>query len=174
MSVDKDSMIGFLATVVVLVAGCATQASLMVLSQPEGAFITEKETGTSYGTTPLTVVYDGATLLRNQTVDGCYLTKGLEARWVSGIVASLEFVRLCGSNVGNYSISFSRDPAKPGLNKDLQFALQLQGVRAQQQQAQAVQDAAAAAFFQQWANSPRTNVNCTSTQIGNTVQTNCR
>ncbi|MEK6212333.1 MAG: hypothetical protein AABM64_18575 [Pseudomonadota bacterium] len=166
--------LAFLAMIAVLTSGCATQASLTVMSQPEGAFITEKGSGTSYGTAPVTVFYDGATLLRHKNADGCYLVKGFEARWVSGTTASLDFVRLCASNVGDYNISFSRDPAQPSLDKDLQFALQLQALRAQQQQAKAAQDAASAALFSAWANTQRPNVNCTSTQIGNTVQTNCR
>jgi hypothetical protein len=166
--------LAFLALIAVLASGCATQASLTVRSQPEGAFITEKGSGKSYGIAPVTVFYDGATLLRHKGADGCYLVKGFEARWVSGTKASLELIRLCGSSVGDYNISFSRDPAQPGLDKDLQFALQLQALRAQQQQAKAAQDAATAALFSAWANTERPNVNCTSTQIGNTVQTNCR
>ena len=158
----------------ILAAGCATQASLTVTSQPEGAFITEKGTGNSYGIAPVIVVYDSAVLVHHKAPDGCYLVKGFDARWVSGAAASLELVRLCGSNVGSYKISFSRDPTLPGLDRDLQFALQVQALHAQQQQAKAAQAAAAAALFSAWATTQRPNVNCTSTQIGNTVQTNCR
>lgn len=167
----------FLAIITVMVSGCATQAHLTVMSQPEGAFITEKGTGRSYGTAPVTLFYERAVLLNNKAPDGCYLVKGFDARWVSGASASLEVVRLCGSDVGNYNISFNRDSAQAGLDRDLQFALQLQTLRVQQQQAKAAQDAATAALFSAWANTQKTqqtNVNCTSTQIGNTIQTNCR
>jgi hypothetical protein len=155
-----------------LLSACASQAYLTISSQPEGAFITERETGNSYGTAPVTVFYEAATLKQNRTADGCYLVQGLEARWVSGVVAALDMIRLCGAATGNYTISYHRDPQQPGLDRDLQFALQLQAVRAQQQQAQASQEAAVAALFSAWSNAQP--VRCTSTQIGNTVQTNCR
>lgn len=169
------------AIIAVLASSCATQAALTVASQPEGAFITEKGTGRALGTAPVTLFYDVATLLRSRDAEGCYLVKGLEAHWVSGTAASLEVVRLCGSDVGHYSISFNRDPTQPGLDKDLQFGIQVQALRSQQQQAaaaqqaaRAAQDAADTAFFSALANERRTNVTCTSVQIGNTVQTTCK
>ena len=163
-----------LVMIVFLLSGCATQASLTVMSQPIGAFITEKGTGKAWGTTPITVVYDSEALLRYKGSDGCYHVHGFEARWVSGTVASLETVRFCGSNAGKYEIQFNRDSAQPGLDKDLQFSVQLQILQAQQKQAKAAQDAATAALFSAWADIRRTQVNCTSIQIGNTIQTYCR
>ena len=155
-------------------SGCATHASLTIISQPEGAFITEKETGKAWGTAPASVLYDSASLTQHRAADGCYLVKGFEARWVSGTAASLDLIRLCGSSSGSYNIVFSRDPTQPDLEKDLQFGLQLQALRAQQQQANAAQDAAAAALFSAWSNALRPSVTCTSVQIGNIIRTTCR
>ena len=167
-----------LVLVLIIVAGfplggCATQASLTVFSQPEGAYLTEKGTGKVYGIAPATVVYDPAALAKYKGPDGCFRVKGFEARWVSGATASLELVRLCGSSTGSFNITFSRDPKFPELRRDLEFALRIQQTRAQQQQARAAQDAADAAFYRALFAPPRKPVNCTSTQIGNTVQTNC-
>ncbi len=159
---------------VAIASGCATQASLTVTSQPEGAFITEKGSGKSYGTAPVVVVYDTDTLKAYRGSDGCYRVKGFTARWVSGTTASLELVRLCGKTTGVYTITFGRDPSQPGFDKDMEFALRLQAVRAQRQQAQAAQDATAAALFSAWAAAQRTTVMCTSTQVGLIVQTQCR
>ncbi|MFC1591582.1 hypothetical protein ACFL43_03560 [Thermodesulfobacteriota bacterium] len=165
---------GLLVIVAALVSGCATRAALTVMSQPEGAFITEKETGNSYGTTPVVIFYDSASLPDSKDSDGCYLVKGFDARWVSGTSASLDTIRLCGKKTGDYTITFNRDPEQPDLEKDLQFALQVQALRAQQKQAQAARDAAKAEMFSAWANMQRRSVNCTSVQIGNVVRTHCR
>jgi len=153
-------------------AGCASQASLTIYSQPEGAFLTEAGTGNAYGAAPITVWYEPAALRQFRDSNGCFLVKGFEARWVSGVAASLDSIRLCGSENGYFQITFNRDPSQPGLDKDMQFALQLQAVRAQQQQAQAAEDAAAAALFSAWSDSQP--VVCTSKQVGNSIQTTCR
>jgi hypothetical protein len=157
----------------VTLGGCSTQASLTVFSQPEGAYLTEKGSGKVYGVAPATIAYNAAALANFKGADGCYRVKGLEARWVSGATAELELIRLCGASNGSYNITFSRDPKFPDLERDLQFALQIQSTRAQQQQARAAQDAADAALYRNLAIPQRKPVNCTSTQIGNTVQTNC-
>lgn len=154
-------------------SGCATQASLTVFSKPEGAYLTEKGSGKVYGLAPATVVYDSKVLSNFKGADGCYRVKGFEARWVSGATASMDLITLCGSSTGAYNITFSRAPTYPDLERDLQFALQLQSIGAQQRQARAAQDAAAAAVYRAF-NPPQPNpLNCTSTQFGNTVQTNC-
>ncbi|TAL64922.1 MAG: hypothetical protein EPN79_13295 [Burkholderiaceae bacterium] len=162
-----------LCSIAIVLSGCATQASLTVLSQPEGAYITEKETGRSYGVTPVTIVYDSTALSKFKGTDGCYRVKGFEARWVSGATANLNLIRLCGSSTDDYKITFSRPPTYPDLERDLQFALQLQFIRAQQQEARAAQDAAAAEVYRAFNPPQRKPLNCISTQSGNTVQTNC-
>jgi len=162
-----------LIVVIAIFTGCATQASLTVLSQPEGAYITEVETGKSFGMAPIVVVYAPAALSQHKNPEGCYMVKGFEARWVSGAVSTIKPIKLCGSSVGRYNISLNRDPSHPGLEKDLQFVLQLQTMRAQQQQAQAAKNAAAAALWSAWSASQQNNINCITTPVGNSVYTNC-
>jgi len=70
------------------IGGCATQASLTVFSQPEGAYLTEKGTGKAYGVAPARVVYDSKAIANFKGADGCYRVKGFDARWVSGATAS--------------------------------------------------------------------------------------
>ncbi len=157
------------ATLVFLLTGCSTQASLTVRSQPAGAYITEVGTGTSYGIAPATIHYDPAALARTKTADGCFLVRGLEAHWVSGVVTSLDTIRLCGSTTGYYNITYNRDPAQPGLDQDLQFALQVPQpeswasrwarARTESKEAEAARRAAI--------------IHCTSTQIGSIVHTTC-
>lgn len=162
----------FAIALLLLLTGCATHASLTVFSQPEGAYITEVGTGLAFGIAPTVIAYDAKRLPQHRDPSGCYLVRGLEAHWVSGVATKLNAIRLCRGVTGEYNITLSRDPAIAGLEKDLQFALQLQTLRAQQQQAQAAQNAAAAALFSSWQSTQP--VNCTSTTIGNQVQTNCR
>ncbi len=161
------------AAAIFALTGCATQASLTVFTQPEGAYITEVGTGRVYGVAPTSVFYDKGPLVATRQPDGCFRVRGFEVRWVSGAKANLETVAICGSPTGGYSITFSRPANFPDLEKDLQFALQIQTLRAQQQQAQAAQDAAAAAILRTFAPPSITPVSCTSRQVGNTVQTTC-
>ena len=78
----------FLLSIIVSASGC-TRAHLIVTSQPEGAYITERGTGKSFGTTPVVLFYDAESLLKYKTANDCYIVKGFDARWVSGATASL-------------------------------------------------------------------------------------
>jgi hypothetical protein len=154
---------------VAVLAGCATQASLSVYSQPPGAYLTEVGTGRVLGIAPAASYYQGKVLQNHKDAQGCYLVKGVEATWVSGARAVTDPVRFCGSSTGNYHITLNRDASYPNLEKDLQFALQLQTLRVQQQQADAALLSAFTTFQQ--ANTP---IRCSSYPIGNTVQTICK
>lgn len=171
------------SVLITVLSGCASQSSLTVISQPSGAYITETETGKAYGTAPIVVYYDSKAMSQYKDASGCFLVKGFDARWVSGATAvSPSSIRLCGSSSGAYTYQFSRDTSVPGLDRDLEFAMRLDSVRAQQQQSQAMQNAAA---IQAWSAmqaaqpkpvtpSPVTPINCTSYSLGTVVQTNCR
>jgi len=174
-SMNYLSRLTLAATILVsLISGCATQASLTLYSQPEGAYFTENGSGKSYGIAPIKVYYDGVELLKHKNSDGCFLVKGFEARWISGATASLKTIRLCGSNVGDYNITYSRNSSEPGFDKDMQFALQVKSVRAQQRQAQAAKDAAFAGILSAFSTQQQNRISCTTNQVGDTVFTNCR
>jgi hypothetical protein len=152
-------------------AACATQSELTIYSQPEGAYISEIGTGVAFGIAPTVGYYDASALSGNVNAKGCYVVRGIEARWASGAFASLDPIELCGSAVGYYNITINRPVSHPDLEKDLRMALQIQAARSQQQQASAAEAAAAAAIlgtFQQ------NQINCTSQNIGGIVSTNCR
>lgn len=159
-----SALLGAVAT-----TGCATQARLEVYSQPPGAYISEKGSGTVFGLAPTVIAYEASSLVKR--ADGCYYVKGLDAKWVSGASASLETIKLCGAPTGTYNITFSRSPNYPDLERDLQFALKLQSANTEQRKARAAEEAANAATYQAY--KPSKPVTCTSTQIGRTVQTDC-
>ena len=163
--------------------GCATNTpTLWVYSQPQGAYITEVGTGRVAGMAPAASVYNLTALKPYKDKDGCYKIKGYEARWVSGARTVIDPMRLCGKE-DSYSITLSRDSSYPDLEKDLQFALQIQSIVAQQQQARAARQAANAALFSaysaaQQANAPKpisSPVRCTTNSYGGaTVYTTCQ
>jgi hypothetical protein len=172
----KTAGLAFACVCVFLAAGCANQASLSIYSTPEGAYITETGSGKAAGIAPVTVHYDRAALKARTGPDGCRYVHGFVAHWVSGVTATLPRVHLCGSDTGDYRITFTRDPSALGLDKDMQFALQRQQLRAQQQQAQATEDAAAAARLQAFIQAQQAQQNriiCNSVTYGDFVQTYC-
>jgi len=171
--VDCARIVGIIVTSI-LFTGCATRATLSIYSEPIGAYITEVETKKAVGVAPVTVVYDPASLILHKDAEGCFIVNGFEARWVSGAATTITPIKLCGSKFGNYNISLDRDSSLPNLEKDLQFAIQLQTLGAQQKQAQAAQGSAAAAFWSALSASQQNNINCTTNTIGTTVFTNCR
>lgn len=151
-----------------LIGGCATQSMLTVLSQPDGAYITEQTSGKQLGMAPTRIAYDAKKLAMHKDAQGCYLVYGFEAKWVSGArTVSQDKIKLCGSDTGNYTYTLVR-PDFDGLDKDLTFAVQVETMRAQQRQARATEDA----MYMQMLNSTK-QVNCTSTNIGGYVSTSC-
>lgn len=172
-------MFRFIASFIVapLMFGCATQATLTVQSQPQGAYITEQGTGRVLGVAPVVSYYDASALKQNrQDAQGCYLVRGFEARWVSGATTFVPDTRLCNGTTNDYSITVTRNSSDPGLEKDLQFAMQVQALQLQAQQAQAAQDAATAALIGAFsaAQQRTTPVQCSSYPVGDSVQTTCR
>ncbi|WP_444904574.1 hypothetical protein ACJJIU_06750 [Microbulbifer sp. CnH-101-E] len=156
-----------------ILCGCSNQATMVIFSQPEGAYITEIDTEKPYGMTPVSVVYNPDALEGHIDSEGCYLVKGFRAQWVSGAISIVDPIKLCGSATGEYNISINRQSSHANLDKDLQFALQLQAIRAQQQQANAAQNSAIAALWSAWAQSQNNSVNCIVKPVGNSVHTNC-
>lgn len=156
--------------------GCSTQATLNVFSQPTGAYITEIGTSLTLGIAPTSAVYNPLILRNNKDNNGCYLVKGLKAKWVSGATSTLNPIRLCGSPTSTYNITINRDSSYPGLEKDLNFAMQVQNMLAQQQQAQAAQSAAFAQMWSAYSISQGVNstTNCTSRVVGDAIKTSCR
>lgn len=153
-------------------AGCASRTTLTVNTVPTGAFLTEVGTGRALGIAPITITYDGEILWKQVDSNGCFTVAGIEARWVSGATAVLNPLKGCAGIVQHYNISLSRDPAAPGLDKDMEFAVKAQSLQAQQQQAQATQDAA---LMSAWAagqqSAPTT---CTTSSTGSSINTTCR
>lgn len=168
--------------ILILSTGCAMQPSLTIYTQPLGGYVTEVDTGFTSGIAPTIHYYQPQTLTPDKS--GCFLVKGVNVKWVSGAVTTVTPIKLCGSIYGSYNITINRPAGVPGLEQDLQFALQVQSMIAQQQQAEAARQAAMLQMYNSTSNyNPpprRTNsnlndtVNCTSTQIGNQVHTRCR
>lgn len=157
---------------IVLLSGCASQTVLLqVNTQPVGAYVTEQGTGLALGPSPTIAQYQRASL-RQKNASGCAVVRGFKAQWVSGAVSSTaENISLCG-NLDSYVITIPRDPNAADLAKDMEFALRLSTANAAQRQAEAAEAAAAIGFMGVMQQSAP--VNCTTTAIGKSIQTNCR
>lgn len=57
--------------VAALSAGCASNVTLTIQTQPEGAYVTEVGTGKALGIAPVQVSYDSQQLLRYKDANGC-------------------------------------------------------------------------------------------------------
>lgn len=166
---------------VTTIVGCATPGvRITVTSSPDGAYITSE--GPVTGLVPVVAFWDKKTLDGlGRDGNGCLLLQGFTATWVSGAVTTVPTLRHCDKSTdGNYSFVMSRDMNTPGLDKDLQFALQVQNARVQKEQADAAQ---AMAYSAMWsaarANQPtqkptQQSINCTTYGSGSTLYTNCR
>jgi hypothetical protein len=112
----------------------------------------------------------------SRDANGCLLLKGFTATWASGAVTEVPTLQHCGTTNGDFTFVMSRNMNFPGFEKDLQFALQVQAVRAQRAQADASQ---AAAFAAMWSaakvgQTTQKPVHCSTYSSGSTIQTNCQ
>lgn len=170
-TVDINRISGLVVGILGMLLTACASSTLTLKSQPEGAYITELKSGKAHGIGPIAINLSPDALKKDMGTDGCSHYSGYQARWVSGATKVVPQIILCGGPAfGDYTITLVRDPAAPGLDKDLQFVLQLQTVRAKQQQAQAASDAADAATWP----SKSSPVSCSSYKLGSTVQTDCR
>lgn len=140
-------------------SGCSSapsrdEARLHVGSYPEGAMITVP--GAS-GKAPAAWTW---TLPKGQL----QISQLVTARWVSGATAS-QRVNLAGGS--DYEIVISR-PNVPGAEIDSRYAIEQQ--RQSDQSALEFSNALNSAVQSA---APKPTVNCTSTRLGNTVDTSC-
>ena len=162
-----------LARLVVLVASvmlgaCASNLKVTYQSDPPGAALYQG--GQLMGYTPYTLQYQ---VTDDDRKRGTKLLQGTSVKWASGASANVPSLT---ANINQFGFSqqftFQR-PDIPGRETDMQFALELQKLAIMRQQAQAQQDQAFYQLLQATKPVVRPTTNCTSTVIGNTVQTNC-
>lgn len=123
------------------------------------------------GIGPTVVGYEKLSL-KSRDANNCAVVRGFRATWISGAHATTApTLTLCGGHSA-YNISLSRDALAPGLDKDLEFAIKIATANSQQRQAAAAEAAAAFQFTGILQNALPTS--CTSMQVGNSIQTNCR
>jgi hypothetical protein len=125
-----------------LLSGCAPDTtSLMVKSEPDGAYITQSDTGAALGVAPVSLEYEKAKLLTKANKDhkaGCFRVKGFNARWISGATASSNpYIRLCNPVGKSFTVTVKRNTSDPGLEQDQQFAKQDRDLQVKQQEAAA-------------------------------------
>ncbi len=135
---NHHSRLLFTLLVTALASGCASHATLRILSEPQGAYITD-DSGRLLGTTPLEVSYPIDT-----NAGTCIETDSFSALWVSGVEAEIPPIVLC--EAGYASTLIHRGFSQPGLAEDRAFAVQLEMLELQRQQTVATQQAADASW----------------------------
>lgn len=151
-----------------MLGACASSLEVTYQSDPPGAAL--YQAGQMRGYTPYTLQYQVSDDDRRR---GTKLLQGTSVRWASGASANVPNLT---ANLIQFGLSqqftFQRSDV-PGRETDMQFALELQKLAIMRQQAQAQQDQAFYQLLQATKPVVRPTTNCTSTVIGNTVQTNC-
>lgn len=110
---------------VALLAGCTT--TVTVVSDPEGAVITNRAGTVSYGYAPVEVPFDKKAL--EATIDPtdpqqCAKIQGFTAKWLSGASAQTETpLYICDLKFGK-KIYLKRPGSVPGVEADLRWALE--------------------------------------------------
>ena len=171
-----------------MLSGCAATPAPQLLtvyvsSSPPGAFITLPGSQVS-GVSNVAAQFNTNVVWQHADVRGCFELH-LVATWVSGAQRD-EVATFCmmrdGGNISlaaqQVSYALQRPAEYPGLEKDMQFALQVAQVSATQQaaaaaqwQAAAAQQSADAAVFNAIINAAP--INCSSTTVGGQVITSC-
>lgn len=83
-------------------AACSSQVMLTIESEPPGAAVYEGDR--LYGTTPVTLNYDGDNDFTN---GGCMGTMPIRVEWNSGAEARLSTINLCASQTSRQAYTFA-------------------------------------------------------------------
>lgn len=122
-----------LAVSALILTGCST--TVVFESDIEGALVTTVA-GQQYGVTPVAISFSNDDLDASRDIDGCARILGVTYTWPSGAKASSPNpIVLCGEN-SRYRYILKRPTDAPGIEKDLQNALQLSKRREAQLQAE--------------------------------------
>lgn len=158
-----------------LLSGCATTLKVTYDSDPQGAVLYQGQQ--KFGYTPYTLQYQVSDEDKKR---GHKIIEGTTVRWASGATAKVNSLRVDLNHTDGWhglsrGFTFQRPEGVPGSDVDARFALELERTRAIRRQAAAQERQAAAQEERARAGSGMTTspTNCTSTVIGNTVNTSC-
>lgn len=163
----------FSTIVLILVSGCATNLTVTYHSDPPGAVLYQGQQ--KFGYTPQTLVYEVSDEDKKR---GSKILAGTTVRWASGATAEVKALK---ADLNKYGLSqqfnFHRPDGVPGRDADVRLSLELERLALMNRQAQAQEDQAFWQMYnainQQYQRQQPTYTNCTSTLIGNTVNTSC-
>lgn len=168
---NGPSLIGLIVALLVL-TGCASSLSVTYYSDPPGAVLYQGQQ--RFGHTPVTLNYQ----IREEDRKRGYMTlQDPTVRWASGASASIPSLKADLSIGTNQQFTFMRPDNVPGREADVRFALELEKLALMRRQLQAQEDQAFWQMYnainQQFQYSQPAIRNCTSTLMGNIVNTTC-
>jgi len=152
----------------VTLSGCADTIHVTLNCDPIGASLHEAETNRNLGVCPKTFDY---AVTEQDRQNGYVTLKGITATWVSGASASYSSIRAVLKLGDTPQVEFDRPRSVPGYDVDANYALNVQRNAILAQQAQAAIEANNLTKSLTVINARPTS--CTTTQIGNMLQTNC-
>ena len=121
MAVNKMKYL--LVIAVVFCTACETAYKINYVTEPRGGYVTYTRTGDAVGIAPKIVNYGNNASYKS---GGCYQVAPVTATWASGAsVSHTQNTKLCGG-VRTYTVTLSRPANYPGLQTDLQLAIQLE------------------------------------------------
>lgn len=91
-----------LAGLALMLGACSSQVMLTIESEPPGAAVYEGDR--LYGTTPVTLNYDGDSDFVN---GGCMGTMPIRVEWTNGAEARLSTINLCASQTSRQAYTFA-------------------------------------------------------------------
>jgi hypothetical protein len=150
-------------------------------TQPAGAllFTGEPATERSWGSTPITLRYN----VREEFKKGvaCTDLEGARVEWPSGATATMTSLRACPKDGGKQQFTFNRPNGVPGLDVDMQFALQLEQLTLLRNMNEQARRARSAQIWNDFGRAlgrrlggAQSGLNCTSNVLGSYIYTNCQ
>jgi len=168
---NRLTLTALLGTLLTL-TGCASTLSVTYHSDPPGAVLYQEQQ--HFGRTPVTLNYQ----IRDEDKKRGYMNlTGPTVRWASGASAHIPSIKADLSIGTNQQFTFTRPDSFPGRELDVRFALELEKLALMRKQLEAQEDQAFWQMFntisQQNQYRPPPIRNCSSTLIGNVVNTTC-
>lgn len=152
-----------------LLMGCSTMLKVTYQSDPPGAALYQG--AQLFGYAPVVLEYE---VTEEDRRAGVKQLQGTSVKWASGATATIPSLTADLRLVGmNQEFTFRRPDSFPGRDIDMRFALDLERLKLQRQQASAEASRALWESLRPRAPEPQRSVNCTSMVIGGMVHTNC-
>jgi hypothetical protein len=145
-----NQFIYFQVMIMGLLAGCSSQITLTVLSDPPGAAVLQSEELAGYA--PMNLYYPKSVM--RESDDGCWQSPPITLEWESGATRTLS-VTICKDVGFDQELTIVR-PDAPGIEEDIEAAIAMKRRRAEDLKRE--QDEHEAALFRSLSHSTQNKI----------------